>query len=347
MHSLTKGCEVNILLLACLLPSRYPKRIDANTLTSAALAPFRSFQLNIGGDRCKARGIPAQGTVIQFTGQVGTGDRCLRADSPFPPKCSKVSSSRFRSSKGVLTWMKKKGRTPRIKKFTSAGLGDQSPMNQFLSSLSRPASFTHSRKKHHDDFRPFVVPTVLSRSTNGLHHGLVVDLTPRMVAYFEVTILKQDSSEDQSPSKTLMAERINQGQASVQHHECVAIGLSTEAFCPDDRMPGWDDHSYGYHSDDGGVFHGENAAAHQNRHVALFGPGDTVGCGIEYSTRMIFFTKNGEFLGFEFEKVSKDILNKGLYPTVGVDTKSPLFMNLGEQPFMFDLKRALKEQSRK
>jgi hypothetical protein len=33
----------------------------------------------------------------------------------------------------------------------------------------------------------------------------------------------------------------------------------------------------------------------------------------------------------------EDVIEKGLYPTVGVDTECPLFINFGEKPFKFDL----------
>jgi hypothetical protein len=46
-------------------------------------------------------------------------------------------------------------------------------------------------------------------------------------------------------------------------------------------MPGWDANSFGYHSDDGGIFRNNGDM------VREFGPkwgeGDTVGCGIYYA----------------------------------------------------------------
>mmetsp|Transcript_23202 Transcript_23202/g.50237 ORF Transcript_23202/g.50237 Transcript_23202/m.50237 type:complete len:94 (-) Transcript_23202:146-427(-) len=36
--------------------------------------------------------------------------------------------------------------------------------------------------------------------------------------------------------------------------------------------------------------------------------------------------------------LGKDVVESGLYPTVGVDTDCPIFTNFGEHPFKFDLK---------
>jgi hypothetical protein len=139
----------------------------------------------------------------------------------------------------------------------------------------------------------------------------------------------------------------------LSRHECVAIGLSTKYFSPTDKMPGWDDQSFGYHSDDGGTYHGRGDML--RRYGPTYGPGDTVGCGLDYISRRIFFVKNGVFLGYAFGnrhdgfgsnsdhisksgRLSKTIVNSGLYPTVGIDSKYPIAVNFGERPFRFDLK---------
>ena len=70
---------------------------------------------------------------------------------------------------------------------------------------------------------------------------------------------------------------------------------------------------------------------------ASFGAGDVVGCGLDYARRRIFFVKNGEFLGYAFDVLREDVIERGLFPTVGVDTECPLFVNFGEKPFRFDL----------
>ena len=58
---------------------------------------------------------------------------------------------------------------------------------------------------------------------------------------------------------------------------CVAVGISLNNWEGHGKMPGWDIYSYGYHGDDGGLFHRNGDI------IRLYGPkydeGDTVGCG--------------------------------------------------------------------
>jgi hypothetical protein len=122
----------------------------------------------------------------------------------------------------------------------------------------------------------------------------------------------------------------------------VAVGVATNAFHLHSRMPGWDMVSYGYHGDDGGIFHD---SGNMTRHFGpSFGEGDTVGCGIDYIERGIFFTLNGKFLGFGWTNVDLEFLQQELYPTVGVDTNFPVEFNFGERPFSFDLTTMVERQ---
>jgi hypothetical protein len=205
-------------------------------------------------------------TKIQFTGTVGTGDRCIRSDEPMP------QPHRFRH-RGMFPFLCR-GEI-RCKPFCSP----------FVDSLGQ------------------------------------IQLTPRLVAYFEVTITALPGAP--------------------QPNDCVAIGLSRRDFSTHGRMPGWDHLSYGYHGDDGGLFH--NGGDMIRRFGPSFGPGDIVGCGLDYLHGGIFFTLNGEFLGYGWTQLN---LDASFYPTIGVDTNSVLEANFGASAFSFDLANFCKEQRR-
>jgi hypothetical protein len=223
-----------------------------------------------------------------------------------------------------------------------------------------------------------------------------VNVSPRLFAYFEITIHERDESQEPSRipplavgSSSISQEEVSQSQqqhrntirarrASWQRptstnsnnhqnnvenvsyggnddnttneefgnddddgsagllfttsSECVAIGLANEIFDWKKRMPGWDKNSYGYHGDDGGIFHGKGDML--RRFGPTYGVGDTVGCGIDYANQGIFFTINGQFLGYAWKHVN---LQQPLRPTIGIDTHTPISCNFGERPFVFDV----------
>lgn len=98
------------------------------------------------------------------------------------------------------------------------------------------------------------------------------------------------------------------------------------------RLPGWDEISYGYHGDDGHFF---ESAGKGISYGPTYTTGDTIGCGINFMTRELFFTKNGEFLGIASKNV---IIEENLYPTAGMQTNGEMIdVNFGQKPFKFDI----------
>jgi len=140
---------------------------------------------------------------------------------------------------------------------------------------------------------------------------------PRTISYYEVEI-QPSAAVPRNPSTS--------------NFECVAVGLATKSFLRNKRLPGWDNESFGYHGDDGAIFHG------QGRQLSEFGPqygcDDIVGCGLNHADSSIFFTLNGKILGTAFTEVPND---KDLYPTVGIDSNCAVNFNFGMKPFRFDL----------
>ncbi|KAJ1723000.1 hypothetical protein LPJ53_002618 [Coemansia erecta] len=111
----------------------------------------------------------------------------------------------------------------------------------------------------------------------------------------------------------------------------IGIGLSHPSISTS-RLPGWDAGSWGYHGDDGNSFGGDGRG---NPYGPGFKSGDTVGCGIDFMRRSIFFTRNGVFLGYAFKNIDT---TKPLYPCVGMRTQGEnIVANFGRSEFVFDI----------
>lgn len=190
--------------------------------------------------------------------------------------------------------------------------------------LVKLLSLFFSRNRRKLFMQPFISPFATKLEFND-RPIVEMNLSPRFVAYYEVTLLPRDVMQE--PACSMSSTRLR----SIP--ECVAIGISLRLFNTYRKMPGWDIFSYGYHSDDGGMFHSEGQTPRS--YGPTFTTGDTVGLGIDYIKQAIFFTHNGNFLGYPWKDID---LTFEWYPTVGVDTENPLEINFGKVPFVFDLR---------
>ena len=115
------------------------------------------------------------------------------------------------------------------------------------------------------------------------------------------------------------------------NHQCVSIGFGQKFTSTISKQVGWASNTFGYHSDDGGIYDGTaNPFIKKER----WGPGDIVGAGINYLDKdriEIFFTKNGKLIF----KIVKD-WNFILIPLIGLDTSYPVYTNLGAYQFLYD-----------
>ncbi|BBN00100.1 Ran-binding protein 9/10 [Marchantia polymorpha subsp. ruderalis] len=116
----------------------------------------------------------------------------------------------------------------------------------------------------------------------------------------------------------------------------ISIGFTDENFKMS-RQPGWEPNSYGYHGDDGLLYHGRGRG---DSFGPTFTTGDTVGAGINYAAQELFFTKNGKLVGTHIKE------GKGpLYPTIGLHSPSEkVEVNFGQKPFIFDIEAMVQEE---
>lgn len=92
------------------------------------------------------------------------------------------------------------------------------------------------------------------------------------------------------------------------------------------RLPGWEPHSYGYHGDDGHIYHGEGKG---RQYAHPYGSGDVIGVCVDRVQRRVSFYKNGMFCGVAFENLS----TAELYPCVGFRSRDArVKVNLGSEP---------------
>ncbi|KAL4257246.1 B30.2/SPRY domain-containing protein [Pleurotus pulmonarius] len=74
------------------------------------------------------------------------------------------------------------------------------------------------------------------------------------------------------------------------------------------RLPGSERNSWGYHGSDGYCYASEREGS---PYGVQFQTGDFIGCGIDFTTRRMFFTRNGSSLGDVFDNVESVRVNFG------------------------------------
>lgn len=110
----------------------------------------------------------------------------------------------------------------------------------------------------------------------------------------------------------------------------IGVGFATKQH-KTTKMPGWESHSWGYHADDGRLFSSDGEQPFGPR----FSTSDVVGCGVNFASGRIFFTKNGVFLGTASPPITP--LTE-LYPCIGLrSSRERVLTNFGQHPFRFDI----------
>jgi ankyrin repeat protein len=109
----------------------------------------------------------------------------------------------------------------------------------------------------------------------------------------------------------------------------ITIGLTDAEYPLERKQPGWESDSYALHGDDGAVFHnsGNGKSFCEPFHVD-----DVIGCGINWQTNEVFFTRNGRFLGVAY----RGPRSTEYWATVGMETRgTQTRVNFGSHPFHF------------
>lgn len=342
--------ESNLSFLLNLVPACFPTSIDEDTLSPRARLR-RTIQQTIPAYRLEEedqlircyQDSSTDRSIIQYIGYVGQGDRCIRSNHPFPRptrqilKDTSYISDRHNVTAAFAEFLRanqhhdsfRPSLLDILRSSSKSIIRDSSKFASSSEVLEQPLGLT-----------PFVVPFT-DESNDG---STTVNITPRFISYFEVNILRLD---DSSCNDDMASATRRPRTHRTSYKDCVAVGVGTRSFQFQSRMPGWDQQSYGYHGDDGGIFHASGGMLKQ--FGPKFGPGDTVGCGIDYVSRGIFYTLNGKFLGYAWENISNEVLQKDLFPVVGIDTNSPIHMNFGSVdsgPFQFDLSDFMKKHEK-
>ncbi|KAF4315021.1 hypothetical protein JM18_002387 [Phytophthora kernoviae] len=131
-----------------------------------------------------------------------------------------------------------------------------------------------------------------------------------------------------------ISKRIKPSARRVHGEDVTSVGLVTSLFPLVDRQPGWDFRSYGYHGDDGQMFHSNKG----RQFGPAFGANDTIGCGVRRNVRdgrsFVMFTNNGELI----ENGGNDVecVHEQWYPAVGLDSSDTIHVNFGQEPFAYD-----------
>jgi hypothetical protein len=111
----------------------------------------------------------------------------------------------------------------------------------------------------------------------------------------------------------------------------ISIGFTGEYFINYEH-PGWESNSYGYHGDDGALYHEPLEA--DNDFGPKFSTDDIVGAGIDHLKQKIFFTKNGELVGHSIPNEVRGTL----YPTIGLHSQGEkVEVNFGQRKFKYNL----------
>ncbi|KAI5785931.1 concanavalin A-like lectin/glucanase domain-containing protein [Geopyxis carbonaria] len=150
---------------------------------------------------------------------------------------------------------------------------------------------------------------------------------------------------NEADAAAVRADRHMPPQCGLFYYEITVVskgkeGLIGIGFCTDkvslNKLPGWEQESWGYHGDDGNSFCCQGT---RKQYGPKFTTNDVIGCGVNFRTNSAFFTKNGVDLGIAFRDIDKG----KLFPVVGMKKAGEhIRANFGQEGFVFDIDNYMK-----
>ncbi|CAH8638455.1 unnamed protein product [Heterobilharzia americana] len=139
-----------------------------------------------------------------------------------------------------------------------------------------------------------------SRSLRLSHFALTVSFSSGFNERHDSNYSGQDAACVRSDASIPLTTGIYYFEITVLNkgtNACMSVGVSMKTSSLN-KLPGSENNSFGYQMD-GCVYHGSPTSS--TKFGPRFSENDIIGCGVDFLSQSLFFTRNGIFLGKAFE----------------------------------------------